>query len=303
MDWRLRCYGAAVLALALAVPGPAQSGRGGDASRGKETLPIVVTSDGTGTQPALRKEDLDLFEGGVLQTVESLMPDDTPVYYVLLVDNSKTLKLSVEDLRAATRALVAELYEGDQMMLIAYDESPYVLQDFTTRLEDLEEAASTKYQKLGAPRLLDAILATCDDALSKLGGMKRALVLVTDGYDENSGSNLDAVVSRLQRDGVIVYVLQAPDRTRNASRLAGPKPLEVVARLTEASGGRAFPVSEAAKSAKTITEELRLNCWRATYTPRGIDPLVDRNLLVISKNAKLPPLRTRAVNAARRNPK
>ena len=104
----------------------------------------------------------------------------------------------------------------------------------------------------------------------------------------------------LQRENIVVYIFQAPDRTRNASRLEGPKPQQAVARLTEATGGRAFPIGESASAAKIITEELRLNWYRAVYTPRGVDRLVERNLLIIRHGEGGPLLRTKSAFPGRR---
>jgi VWFA-related protein len=300
MRSRARIAAALVLAAACGAGAAAQSGRQSASERGKQVLHIIVDGNGSGAATVLRKEDFDLFEAGTPQTLETLQLDQSPARIALLVDNTKTLKIGVEQLKSAAHALIDELYEGDQMMVVGYDESPYVLQDFTTNLDALDATAAEKFQKVGFPRLFDAIQAVTLDALSTVGSEKRAVVLLTDGYDNGSQTKFDELVAMLQRESIVVYVLQAPDRTRNASRLEGPKPQHAVRDLTESTGGRAFPHAEATSPPKIITEELRLNWYRGVYTPRGVDRLAERNVLLMRHDASLPRLRTKSAFPGRR---
>ena len=291
---------AVVLGIGTSFTGWAQSGRQSGSERGKQVLHIVVEGDGAGTSYPLKREDFDLYEGGEPQTVETLQLDQTPARIALVVDNTKTLKIGVDQLKTAAHAIINEMYEGDQMMVIGYDESPYVLQEFTKSLDALDAAAESKFQKSGFPHLFDALEATLNDAFSSVGSDKRIVILVSDGYDNGSQTKFEDVLSVLQREDMVVYVLQVADRTRNASRLEGPKPTQAVQRLAEATGGRVFPLDEAPRAAKIITEELRLNWYRAVYTPRGVDRLVERNILLIRRDEGGPVLRTKAAFPGRK---
>lgn len=291
----------ALVAVATVAASP-QSGRQSGSERGKQVLHVIVHGDGTGGGQSLRKEDFDLYEGGAPQTLETLQLDPAPSRIALLVDNSRTLKASTEEVAGAAKALINELYEGDAMMIVGFDESPYILnegEEFSSDLDALDKTAEAKFQKQGFPRLFDAITASLD-ALTTVGTEKRAIVLITDGYDSDSKTKFDELIATLQKQDIVVYVLQVADRTRNASRLEGPKPQEAVERLTVGTGGRAFAISEAAKAAKIITEELRLNWYRGVYTPRGVDRLVERNLLLIRHDEEGPTLRTKAQFPGRR---
>lgn len=288
------------LALLTAAGVEGQSGRQSGSERGKQVLHIVVEGNGSGTPIPLKKDDFDVYEGGEPQTLEALQLDQSPARIALLVDNTKTLKIGVDQLKQAAHSLINELYEGDQMMVVGYDESPYVLQDFTTNLGELDATADDKFQKSGFPHLFDAIFATVSEGLGSVGSDKRVIVLLSDGYDNGSQTKFDDLLALLQREDIVVYVFQAPDRTRNASRAEGPKPLAAVEKLTEGTGGRAFPLADAAQASKIITEELRLNWYRGVYTPRGVDRLQERNLLLIRHDPSGPPLRTKAAFPGRK---
>lgn len=291
-----------ILALVLIASGTlAQSGRQAASERGKQVLHVIAESDGSGTSRAVRKDDFDYFEGGAPQTIETLELDSSAASIALVVDNTKTLKLGIDQMKEAARSIVNELYEGDRMMVVGYDESPYILQEFTTNLDALDATAESKFQKAGAPHLFDALAAIVTDAFSGIATEKRIVVLLSDGYDSGSKTKFDEIVATLQRENIVVYVLEAPDRTRNASRLEGPKPKQAIARLTEATGGRAFPLAESTRAAKLITEELRLNWFRAIYTPRGVDRLQDRNTLIIRHESSGPTLRIKSALPGRRS--
>ena len=292
---------ACLLGVGVAGGAGAQSGRQSDSERGKEVLYVIVEGDGSGETTPLRRDAFDLYDGGASQTLETLALDQAPARIALLIDNSKSLKASIDELKGAARALVSELYEGDKMMVIGFEESAYILQDFTTNLDALDATAEEGLQKKGFPHLFAALAATVTDAFGNIGGEKRVIVLISDGYDNLSKEKFEDVLATLQRENIVVYVLQVPDRTRNASRSQGPKPQQAILKLTTGTGGRAFPIKEAAAAAKALTQEVRLNWYRAVYTPRGVDRLAERNILLMARNESGPVLRTKAAFPAHRS--
>jgi Ca-activated chloride channel family protein len=300
---RTACKLAVACLIGIAVVGGAgaQSGRQSDSERGKEILYIIVEGNGSGEPIPLKRDAFDLYDGGASQTLETLALDQSPARIALLIDNSKSLKASIDELKNAARALVDELFENDRMMVIGFDESAYILQEFTTNLDTLEATADEKLQKKGFPHLFDALAATVTDAFGNIGSEKRVIVLISDGYDSTSKEKFEGVLTTLQRENIVVYVLQAPDRTRNASRIDGPKPQQAIAKLTAGTGGRAFPITDAKTAAKALTQEIRLNWYRAVYTPRGVDRLAERNILLLARDENGPGLRTKATFPAHRS--
>src|SRR4051794_4147661 len=97
------------LVAVVAAGAAGQSGRQSASERGKQVIHIVVEGDGSGAARALRKDDFDLYEGGEPQTLETLQLDQSPARIALLVDNTKTLKIGVDQLKQAAHALINEL--------------------------------------------------------------------------------------------------------------------------------------------------------------------------------------------------
>src|SRR5207253_261226 len=146
---------------------------------------IVRTSNGDVAQ-SFDKERLLLFDGGIQQQIEYFRADPTGARIILLVDNSQTLRAELPQIQKVSQAIIKELYEGDEMMIIGFNEQAEIIEDFTDNLKTLQGAVG-KYRHKGFPKLYDALSATVEDAFRKqIGVNKRAIVLISDGYDRGS---------------------------------------------------------------------------------------------------------------------
>jgi len=192
----------------------------------------------------------------------------SPAKIVLLVDNSQTIRADVEKLKSAVREFAYEIYDGDQLFIVAYDEKAEILQEWTDDAKKVETALGT-IRKKGNPYLFDALQDTVNQILMPLmpGTRKTAIVLVSDGLDRGSKTSFDLVLNSLQRENVTVYALQLPDRTGGAYRRDQPKAAEAVAKIVEGTGGAIFPFEEPQAAAKAICDELRKNRYFLSYNP------------------------------------
>ncbi|MCS6805313.1 MAG: VWA domain-containing protein [Blastocatellia bacterium] len=255
-------------------------------------LPVILEAGSELDPTAIAREQFELYDGGVPQQIEYFRPDYSPARIVVLVDNTERLQASLDDLSKAVKALAAHLYQGDQMMLVAYDEQPEVIEEFTDDRKKLQ-AGTALFRIKGSPRLLDAIADIITAVFrQQVGVTKRVLILISDGYDWQSKTPFNVVLDNLKRESIVVYVLQAADRTHGASRRFGPKPAEVVQKLTQMTGGRAFPLKDASDAAQHILQELAERWYQLSYKPREVNIHNNRRLLLIANNPKIR-LRTR----------
>src|SRR5262249_54155697 len=156
----------------------------------------------------------------------------------------------------------------DQLYVIAYDEKPEIIQDWTDDAKKLETSLGT-FRKKGNPYLFDAMNAAIKEVLLPLmpGSRKTAVVVVGDGLDRGSKTKYDSLLNESQGDNATVYALRLPDRTGGAYRRDAPKAGEVLTQLTEGTGGSVFELEEAQNAAKTICDELRRNRYLLSYSP------------------------------------
>jgi Ca-activated chloride channel family protein len=234
-----------------------------------EGVVINVTASRTDAKTdAIKLEDLFLYENGFEQKIKNFAYDPSPSRIVILVDNSLTLPTSVEKLKGAVMEFAYEIFDGDQLFVLAYDEKPEIVQEWTDDAKKMEASLVT-FRKKGNPFLFDALNSTISEVLLPLmpGTRKTAIVMVGDGLDRGSKTKFDSILGELQNDDVTVYALQIPDRTGGAFRRDQPKASGVITKLTEGTGGRIFPLDQAQEAAKTICDELRRNRYLLSYVP------------------------------------
>src|SRR5262249_18513163 len=129
----------------------------------------------------------DLYDGGEPQEVESFGKLDSGSRIVLMVDRSTSLRAELPALQKAVDDAVNELFSDDQMMIVGYNESAEIFEEMTPDLKALQ-SASSKIARKGTPNLFDAIVAVSDSLAqaAKSGLEKRAIILISDGYDSES---------------------------------------------------------------------------------------------------------------------
>ncbi len=231
---------------------------------------------------AITARDVSLFDNGAEQSIKSFVPDRSAARIVLLVDNSLTIRADVEKLEAAALEFAYEIYDGDKLLIVGYDDNAEIVSDWTDDAKKIEAELKT-FHKKGDPHLFDAILAVVEDALRPLTSQKRAVIVVSDGLDKGSKSKFQQALSTLQSLDIAVYCVQAPDRTRGAIRRDVPKPRQVIDELAEGTGGRIFPIDDPGSAAKAICDELRMNRYVLSYVPKSVVSSEPRRLLVVGE--------------------
>ena len=260
----------------------AQAGRRAHpAGESGTALNVMAARENESASPITAK-DISLFDNGVEQSVKSFVPDRSAARIVLLVDNSLTIRADVEKLEAATLEFAYEIYDGDKLLIVGYDNNAEIVSDWTDDPKKIQSELKT-FRKKGDPHLFDAILAVLSDALQPLTAQKRAIVVISDGLDRGSKSKFNQALSELQSLDIAVYCVQAPDRTRGAIRRDVPKPRQVIDDLAEGTGGRVFPIDDTSSAAKAICDELRKNRYVLSYLPQSVPLSEPRRLLVMGE--------------------
>lgn len=275
----------------------AQSRRNVRTSEDGGSIISVVAARTDGSANPIKSDNLYLYENGIEQKIKNFSYDPSPARIVLLVDNSQTIRPEADDLKKAVMEFAYEIFDGDQLYVIAYDEKPEIIQEWTDDAKKLETALQT-FRKKGNPHLFDAISAGVNEVLLPLmpGTRKTVIVLISDGLDRGSSTKFDKTLAELQDYDITLYALQIPDRTGGAFRRDQPKAKEVITQLTEGTGGQAFPFEESQTAAKAICDELRKNRYLLSYSSRDFSSydarrvflVADEGIKIRTKNAQPP---------------
>lgn len=263
----------------------AVAGQSRHSVRGTETegtvIPVTARRTDDSKEP-IKLESLYLYENGVEQKIKNFSYDPSPARIVLLVDNSQTLPTDIEKMKAATMEFAYEIFEGDQLFVLAYDEKAEIIQEWTDDAKKIETSLAT-FRKKGTPYLFDALDAASREVLVPLmpGTRKTAIVVIGDGLDRGSTKKFDNILTDLQNNNITVYFLQIPDRSGGAYRRDQPKAPAVVTQLTEGTGGKAFPIEEAQAAAKFICDELRRNRYLLSYQPLNTSSFDQKRVFLV----------------------
>jgi Ca-activated chloride channel homolog len=197
---------------------------------------------------------------------------DLPLQVGLLIDASNSVRdrfkfeqeAAVEFLNQTVRR------KYDQAFVVGFDVTPEVTQDFT----DDTEALSVGVRALrpgGGTALYDALYFACRDKLLKSqhsGPVRKAIILLSDGDDNQSHVTREESIEMAQRADVIVYTIST-NLTGSGSH--GDKVLQ---RIADATGGRSyvpFQLTEVANAFAAIQEELRSQ-YAISYKPAEFRP-------------------------------
>jgi VWFA-related protein len=153
----------------------------------------------------------------------------------------------------------------DQAMVVGFDATPEVTQDFTDNTEALAHGVR-ELRPGGGTALYDALYYACRDKLLKqpqAGPTRRAIILLSDGEDNLSHVSREEAIEMAQRAEAIVYTIST---NVSGTKGAGDKVLE---RIADATGGRAFfpfQIRDVANDLAEIQEELRSQ-YAVSYKP------------------------------------
>ena len=274
-------YAASVLLLiGLCGGAMGQAGRRQSTSNEGGVLVGIVAQRTDSSAAPITSKQLAVYDNGIEQTIRNLTPDPSPARIVLLVDNSLTIRADVEKLERAAREFAYEIFEGDKLLIVGYDEQAEIVSDWTDDAKSIETSLKL-FRKKGQPHLFDAATAVIDQSLRATPGQKRIIVVISDGLDRGSKTSFEKILAELQRLDITVYAVQAQDRTRGAIRRDVPKPKQVIDKLVEGTGGAIFSIDEPAVAAKAICDELRRNRYVLSYLPSNAPFGEVRNLLVV----------------------
>lgn len=276
---------ACVAALAVIGAGRHAAGQAGrrahSGNEGATVLNIVATRDDRKSE-AITGKVVSLYDNGIEQSIKSFSLDPSPARLVILVDNSLTIRADVEKLEEATREFAYEIYEGDKLLIVGYDDQAEIVADWTDDAKAIEKSLKS-FRKKGDPHLFDALNAVAEEALRPLANQKRVVVVISDGLDRGSKTKFNEALNKLQEMDIAVYAVQAPDRTRGAMRRDQPKPVQVIDQLAAGTGGLVFPIDNARVAAKSICDELRHNRYQLAYAASGVPFGDSRRLLVVGQ--------------------
>jgi VWFA-related protein len=191
-----------------------------------------------------------------------------PIRVGIVIDASTSIRSRFQfEQQSATEFLLQILKaKSDRAFVMGFDVTPNVTQDWTNNIDGLETGIN-RLRPGGGTALFDAVYTACRDKLLDISRgqepVRKAMVLLSDGDDNQSRVRPDEAIKMCQRSETIIYAIST---NWTPSRGKGDKVLQDMA---EATGGEVFfppSVEEVSNSFTSIEEELRSQ-YALTYTP------------------------------------
>jgi Ca-activated chloride channel homolog len=202
-----------------------------------------------------------LEEDGVRQTPDMVAQETIPTTFALLVDSSQSMAQNVDFVRAAAGRLAAYLRPRDRVLVAPFSRRLLAVTGPTDDRRTIAEAIGA-IDPWGGTSMRDALVAIAGRFEGAQG--RRVVVLITDGFDENSVSSLSEAVAALHHSGVTVYVVGIGGVA--GISMKGHNELKAIAADT---GGRAFfpfRPSELPAVYDVLANDAQLR-YLVTYTP------------------------------------
>lgn len=221
---------------------------------------FTVTNKKKQLVAGLTKNDFQVYEDNKPQTITFFgQESDLPLRIGILIDTSNSVRERLLfEKQAATDFLDAVVRpEQDQAFVVAFDVEPELLQDYTDDVGKLSDAIR-QLQAGGGTGLFDAIYYACKQKMiyspAPQPYLRRVLIILSDGRDNQSQHSLDEALAMAQRAEAIIFAVST---NRSGIVERGDQVLKALAQQT---GGRAFfpfQASDLAVAFQNIAKELR----------------------------------------------
>jgi VWFA-related protein len=215
----------------------------------------------------LQQEQFAVYEDKVLQDISLFKQEDIPLSVGLVVDTSSSMFDKLKRVHSAAITFVRESNPQDETAIVTFGSSVMLNQRFTANTDELSEALAG-ITPMGYTALYDAVFLAAKYLREKGSQDKKVLLIISDGEDNRSKSNLKEVLEAIRESKIIVYSIGLLNSDYLPSPYAddGRKALK---QLAEVTGGAAFfpkGVQEAEQICKRIARDLR-NQYTIGYKP------------------------------------
>lgn len=224
----------------------------------------------------LQLKDFALLDDGKTpaQVLSFTQQTNLPLRVGILIDASTSIRQRFEFEQSAAIQFLQQVVrlQTDLAFVMGFDVTSYVTQPYTNDQDKLE-AGVNKLRPGGGTALYDAVYTACRDQLLNVpntmqGLVRKALIVISDGDDNQSRAYPDDAIKMCQRADTILYGIStntSPSRDRGD---------DVLNSMAQATGGIAFfphRIEDMSNSFHNIEDELRSQ-YSLAYTPADFKP-------------------------------
>jgi VWFA-related protein len=217
-------------------------------------VPVTVNDELNHPVTGMEKDNFRVFDNNLEQRVTTFSSEDEPIALGFVFDTSGSMKNSIPQGRAAAAQFLRLADTQDEFFLVEFDTRPRLVIPLTAETGEIRtEVMFTKSG--GSTALIDALYLAIHE-MKKSKKDKKALVLISDGGDNNSRYTPKEIKDALRESDVMIYTVALPGWNLDAEEQAGRGLMNQISEMTGAhmyqAGG-----AELADIAEKICIELR----------------------------------------------
>jgi len=224
--------------------------------------------EGNKLVPDLKKENFQVIEDGIKQTLISFQHTDLPVSIAMVVDNSGSMSRKRPSVNKSALDLIQASNPQDEAFVVNFSDEAYIDQEFTSDIKKLSDGLS-HIESRGGTALYDAVVASADKLVADSKRPKQVLILITDGEDEGSTYKIQDAIEQAQKADAIIYSIAYVDYNFYRQHGAFYGGSSALSRMSSETGGRVFTVDRKHPLTEAFAEiqnEMRTQ-YAIGYTP------------------------------------
>jgi Ca-activated chloride channel family protein len=204
-----------------------------------------------------------VFEDGVKQSLDLVNQEVVGATFALLVDSSASMSRRMDFVQRTAATLAGYMTARDRMLIAPFAKDIRAVTGPTSDRATIVEAVGA-IEPEGGTAILDS-LSKVPQILASTEG-RRAVILITDGYDEHSSTSFAEALAAVKSSGATVYVV-------GIGGVAGIslKGERLLRQLAVETGGRFFFPSRDAELAEVhdvLTQDVQ-NRYLISFTPQN----------------------------------
>jgi VWFA-related protein len=219
----------------------------------------------------LTKDDFEVFESKKPQSIiEFAAETDLPLRLAILIDTSNSIRERFHFQQEAATAFIDSTVRPreDKAMVVSFDTAAELVTDLTDNISQLEKAVQS-LRPGGGTSLYDAVFFACREKLMQdqpLYKFRRAMVVLSDGEDNQSHYTRDQALEMAQKADVTIYTIST-----NITHIEtdGDKVLRYFASETGGQVFFPFKATDLNQSFENISNELR-HQYNVFYRPEPL---------------------------------
>lgn len=227
-------------------------------------IPITVLDKENNFVHDLTIEDFIVYSDQKRQTISIFETHKDPLEVVIMLDVSDSIKQHFNDIKKSATNFIKMLRPSDRAMIVTFDCKLHVLNYFSNdhNLLSLSINGISSSLSSSGTCIYDSLGEVIENYFKKSRKSRKAIILLTDGVDNNSRRSFSNLRDSLANSSVVIYniLYNTPASSKKSKN--------IMQQLVDFTGGRNYKAEESntRKIFGTITRELQ-NQYQLGFYP------------------------------------